>query len=561
MQTANHPPAHPDRQSPARYLIGLAVLCGVVFFYGLGRLPFIGPDEPRYAEVARAMYTSGDWITPRLGEINWFEKPALTYWLSIIGYQIFGISEFGARCVVAVVASLGALLLFCFGGRVHSARWGYLSAAVLVTCGLWPGFARGATFDLPLAVAMELALLSFFRWSSKEAPTGRTRYWWVFCLALGLAVLAKGLIGLVLPLAIIAPYLLLTRQWRLVLQPRLLLLGALLFLATTAVWYAPMLLRHGRTFVDEFFIAHHFQRYLSNKYRHPQPFYFFPVVALIGTFPWSFHFVASAWRTVKDWRTLGRDHLRLFLWLWVIVPILFFSFSGSKLPGYVLPIFPAAALLIGGELERWWREVKSAGLSVLGVLTGLLITAAGIGMATVGQRELGIAARPAWWLAGVTVAVTLAYLGALAWRGGRTATLLLPFGLAVIIIAATHLIFPALGRRESLRDLSLVALRAALPGERLVFYVNHDQGINFYATSLPLRDARSELITLFSTQELGRLVQGSRSQSLLVVTPKRWSEGLAAAAELQTEALGEQNFRARCSPDCDWLLLRVRRKL
>jgi 4-amino-4-deoxy-L-arabinose transferase-like glycosyltransferase len=561
VQTAHHSPVNSDQPSPAYYLIGLAVLCGVAFFYGLGRLPFIGPDEPRYAEVARAMYVSGDWITPRLGDIHWFEKPALTYWLSVIGYQIFGLSEFGARFGVALVASFGALLLFFFGQRVHSARWGYLSAAVLITCGLWPGFARGATFDLPLAVAMELALLSFFLWSSKEAQTGKHRYWWVFCLALGLAVLAKGLIGIVLPLAIIAPYLLLTRQWRIVLQPRLLIGGALVFLATTAIWYAPMFWRHGREFIDEFFIAHHFQRYLSNKYRHPQPFYFFPVVALLGSFPWSFHFVASAWRAVQGWRTLGQDHLRLFLWLWAIVPILFFSFSGSKLPGYILPIFPAVALLVGGELERWWAVVKSTSLSLLIVLTAIFIIAAGVGTAIIGQRELGIAPRSAWLLAGVAIVVTLIYLGALVLRGGRTATLLLPFGLAALIIAAAHLVFPALGRRESLRDLSLVAINAALPGERLVFYVNHDQGVNFYATRLPLRDTRSELITLFSAHELGLLAQASGSQSLLVVTPKRWRESLATTAELQTEQLGEQNFGARCSPDCDWLLLRVRRKL
>lgn len=560
MQTAHHAPVNPDQQSPAYYLIGLAVLCGVVFFYGLNHLPFIGPDEPRYAEVARQMYASGDWITPQLGGINWFEKPALTYWLSIIGYTLFGVSEFGARCGIAVVASLGALLLYLFGQRIHSARWGYLSAATLITCGLWPGFARGATFDLPLTVAMELALLSFFVWSSKEAQTGRNRCWWVFCLALGLAVLAKGLIGVVLPLAIITPYLLLTRQWRIVLSPRLLILGALLFLATAAIWYAPMLLRHGRAFVDEFFIAHHFQRYLSNKYRHPQPFYFYFLVVLMGSFPWSFHLVASAWSAVKNWRALGRDHLRLFLWLWVIVPLVFFSFSGSKLPGYILPIFPALALLIGGELERWWSELKSPSLVMVSVLTGFLIIAAGFGTAVIGQRDLGLAPRPAWLMAGAAAAVAVGYLSVLALRSGRAATILLPFGMAVIVIAATHLIFPALGQRESLRELSLVAVRAALPGERLVFYVNHDHGINFYATSLPLRDTRSELVTLFSTQDLALLAQASRSQSLLVVTPKRWSNGLTTAAELQTETLGEQNFQARCSPDCDWLLLRVRRK-
>ncbi|MGH9800905.1 MAG: ArnT family glycosyltransferase, partial [Blastocatellia bacterium] len=128
-----------------------------MFFYGLGSLPFIGPDEPRYAQVAREMLISGDCVTPRLGGINWFEKPALTYWLSAAGYRLFGENEFGARFFIAVFATLGVLLVYWFGKRIRSARFGYLSAAALATCGMWPGFARATTFDLPLSVAMTLA--------------------------------------------------------------------------------------------------------------------------------------------------------------------------------------------------------------------------------------------------------------------------------------------------------------------------------------------------------------------------------------------------------------------
>src|SRR5262245_196797 len=289
------------------YLIALLFLCAVVFFYGLGRLPFIGPDEPRYAEVAREMYATGDWITPRLGGIKWFEKPALTYWLLAAGYALFGENEFSARFGVAAVSTFGALLLYFFGRRARSARFGYLSAAALVTCGLWPGFARGVTFDLALTVAIEIALLSFFLWESKESQVGRNRLWYVFCFALGLATLAKGLVGIVLPLLVIAPYLILTRNWRILLNPSLMFFGALIFLGTAAVWYAPVMAKDGRAFVDEFFIGHHFQRYVSNKYRHPQPFYFFPLVALAGSFPWLFYLISSlpspgGWRALKCWR-------------------------------------------------------------------------------------------------------------------------------------------------------------------------------------------------------------------------------------------------------------------
>jgi 4-amino-4-deoxy-L-arabinose transferase-like glycosyltransferase len=340
----------------------------------------------------------------------------------------------------------------------------------------------------------------------------------------------------------------------------LLALGALIFLATAAVWYGPVMAKNGREFVDEFFIAHHFERYLSNKFRHPQPIYFFPLVALAGSFPWLFYLASNAWRSVRQWRETFDDRLRLFLWLWVIAPIVFFSFSGSKLPGYILPIFPAVALIVGEELDRWWSEKSSSWLKTLSVLTALLIIAVGIGSGVVLQRELGVGARDAWMMGSIAILVALVYLGFLWLRGGRVATLFLPFGLAVIVIAAAHLVFPGLGQRESLKELSLAAVEAALPAERLIFFVNQDHGVNFYATGLPLRDNRSDLVTVFSADEIAVLAEASRSQSILVASRKRWSDGVMKSEKLQTEMVGEQKFNAQCSPDCDWALLRARKK-
>jgi len=559
--------------------MALLFLCGAVFFYGLGRLPFIGPDEPRYAEVAREMYVTGDWITPRLGGIKWFEKPALTYWLLAAGYALFGENEFGARFGVAAASTFAALLLYFFGRRARSARFGYLSAAALVTCGLWPGFARGVTCDLPLTVAIEIALLSFFLWESKESGAGADRLWYVFCFALGLATLAKGLAGLVLPMMILAPYLIMTGAWRSPLRPRLIIFGALIFLATAAVWYAPVIARNGREFIDEFFIGHHFQRYLSNKYRHPQPFYFFPLVAVAGTFPWSFYLLSSVSRTlVGAWRGQTDVHpvagqtkirlwpgqtkvfpisrLRLFLLLWIAAPTVFFSFSGSKLPGYILPIFPAVALIIGGELERWWGD-ESRPPAAAQFLTAAMTAAAGIAAVVLLQRELGVIARDAWLMGATAVLAAVVYLALLFFKSGRVATLYLPVGLAVILVAATHLVFPGLGNRESLKGLSLTALEAARPYERLIFFINNDHSINFYATGLPLRDDRSELVTAKSAEEIALFIDGGRSQSILVMTPRRWTDSVTKSGTLRAEKIGEQNFNASCSPDCDWVLLRA----
>jgi 4-amino-4-deoxy-L-arabinose transferase-like glycosyltransferase len=565
----NRLPLIKERSNPDLfYLTTLFLLCAVVFFYGLGRLPFIGPDEPRYAEVAREMYLTGDWITPRLGGIKWFEKPSLTYWLLASGFALFGENEFAARFSMAVVATFGALLLYFFGRRAHSARFGYLSAAALVTCGLWPGFARGVTCDLTLTVAIEIALLSFFLWESKESRVGADRFWYLFCFALGLAMLAKGLVGVALPAMIIGPYLILTGGWRPLLKPRLIrpvVVGALIFFATAAVWYAPVIMRNGGEFIDEFFIGHHFQRYLSNKYRHPQPFYFFSLVAVAGSFPWSFYLLSSLGRAlVRPW--LGRtevrapDRLHLFLLLWIAAPVVFFSFSGSKLPGYILPIFPAVALIIGGELGRWWPapqkdESKPAKAPVY--LTAALMAAGGIGSVALLQRELGVNSRDAWLMGSVAVLAAAVYMALLFFKNGRVATLYLPIGLAAIIVAAAHLAFPGLGNRESLKSLSLVALQSARPSERLVFFINNDHSVNFYATDLPLRDSRSELVIAWSGEEIAQLAEAGQSQSVLIMSPRRFSDYLMKDASLSLEKIGEQPFNARCSPGCDWVLLRA----
>jgi len=542
--------------SERSYSIALLALCAAVLFYGLGRLPFIGPDEPRYAEVAREMYTTGDWVTPRLDGIKWFEKPPLIYWLSSGGYALFGENEFAARFGVTVLATFGVLLLFSFGRRVHSARLGYLGASALATSGSWVALGRAATCDLPLTVAMEVALVSFFLWSEKEAQRGRNRFWYVFCAALGLATLAKGLVGVVLAIAISASYLVLMRTWRIVLNLRLLTLGAVILVGVSAVWYAPMTAMYGREFIDEFFIGHHFQRYLSNKYRHPQPLYFFGAVAFATSFPWSFCLVGSAWSSLRQWRQAPRDPLNLFLWLWVVVPIGFFSLSGSKLAGYILPIFPAVALIVGKELIRWWGDDTPLPRAQ-SVLTGVLIMAAGIGSVVALPRALGAELRHAWMLGAVAVLVAAVHLVLLLVRGGKVATLYLPFGFAVIVIAAAHLVFSGLGNRDSLKSLSRMAVEAARRTERAVFFVDHDDRIAFYGRGLPLRDDRSELVTVISVGEIERLVEASPSQSLLVISRHRWSVHVAEGKRLRVEKIGEQRFNARCSPGCDWVLLRA----
>lgn len=561
MEDSNQTKIEGKKDSLAAHLMWLGILCGLMFFFGLGSLPLIGPDEPRYAEVAREMLRSGDWVTPKLGGIGWFEKPALTYWLSAAGYKLFGVSEFSARFGIALTAAAGCLTVYLFGRRFRSARYGLLSASVLATCGLWPAFARGATFDLPVSVAMTLALLAFFAWESQgRGDAGGKGFWWLFCFSLGLAVLAKGLVGIALPGAIAVVYLLVTRRIRVVLDWKLLLGGAAVFLATAAVWYGPMIVRHGRMFIDEFFIAHHFQRYLSNKYRHPQPFYFFFVVALAGSFPWLFFLCSGAWQAARSWRRKFdpvEDGWRIFLWLWVLVPIVFFSFSGSKLPGYILPVFPAISMIVALELEKWWSRSVPRYLDWATIGTGAWILIVSLVIGLGGEKLLGVNLMQSFTIAAIAIVVVAGYMFVWFLIGGGPAAQFLPFGIALVLMASIRILSPAISERESLRDLSLRAAGAALPGERLVYYINQDHGINFYATDLPLRDDRSELLTLMRPELIRKKMEEMGAPSFLVLSRREWSESLTYGGHLRVELLAEQRQSVKCSPKCDWLLYRV----
>ncbi len=549
------------------YLPALLLLGAGILFYGLGRLPLIGPDEPRYAEVAREMFASGDWITPRLGGIHWFEKPALTYWLVASGFTLFGVSEWAARFFIALGAGAGALMLYFFGRRVRSARFGYLSAAALLSSGIWLGFGRGATFDTPLAMTMELSLLAFYLWDREQGEGGKTNFWWYVCCAgLGLAVLAKGLAGLVLPVGVIGLYLLLARRLlKLLKRPGLLVIGAVIFLAMAATWYGPMFARHGREFWNEFFLAHHFQRYLTNKYQHPQPVYFFLAIALMGCVPWTFHLIAAAQQTIKRWRDFAAkeiaepDRLCLFVWLWALLPVIFFSFSGSKLPGYILPVFPAIALLVGGELERLWTEGATRRFRWMNTLNGLLLVVIAAIVWLRGSAEMGASENEARLAAAVVMAVAIIYLALVWWRREKAATRLLPFGVLAIVLAASHLLFAGLGRQESMRDLSHLAQQQAAPGERLIFYINTEQSLNFYAPELPLRDEKAAMLTLMTTDEIVARLKEDHLPGLLVIGLQRWSGTLGDDERLSVERLGEQPRANRHQDGLDDLvLMRVR---
>ena len=331
----------------------LVVVCYALFFYALGGIGFIGPDEPRYAAIAREMLTTGDYITPRLYGTPWFEKPPLMYWVAAAGYKILGINEAGARFASALGASICVFLVYWCGRKLWDRGAAFLAALILATSIGSFAFARAASMDMPLTTCLTMALV-FFLLGLNDITPRRRAYFYGFYAALGLGVLAKGPIAVLLPAVSLGIFSLLRGKrddWK-AWYPK----GLWITLAVAAPWYLLCTAINGWEFIKVFFINQNIERFTSTIHGHGRPFYFFLPVLLLLTFPWTFVLI-SALR-----RTFSKNDQVLF-W-WAVVPFVFFSFSGSKLPGYILPIVPPIALLLGKEMLQTTSRVYKVGVFI-----------------------------------------------------------------------------------------------------------------------------------------------------------------------------------------------------
>ena len=549
----------------------LVACCAFLFFYGLGSFGLIGADEPRYAQVAREMLSRHDWITPTLQGKPWLEKPVLYYWQAMLSFRVTGVTDQSARIPAAVDASMLVAAIYFFLRRLRPGTE-LDGALIAASCAGIIGFARAAATDMPLAATFTIALLAWYAWyeSGQSRETRRPAYFAVFYVFLALGTLAKGPVAPALAAVVILIFVALKREWRAIART-LWIPGIALYFAVTLPWYIAVQLRNP-DFFRIFILEHNLARFSQDVYHHRQPFWFYMPVFLLAMMPWTLALILAVveparaiWserkkavvrekesekNSGKDRRENGRQNSwQLFLLIWMFVPVVFFSASQSKLPGYILPAVPAGALLIaeylasrrfgrgeGEEDERGDKRLWPQFAVAHAILCGLLIYAAfSVSSVAIYRRLPGGAF--AYVGAAIAAALAIGISIVLLSRAGsrlfsRVTVLTVVVSVAVVIrtaapiIDATQSARPVVNSiRESIQSFSREPVPVA------IYHINRMQqyGLEFYlnrpteiyeAGNIPA--AAHVLVAAHNTQlEVAILVPGRRVSYLTSIPAQK----------------------------------------
>lgn len=458
-----------------RDLLALALAFGALYLLMLGRLPLANPDESRYAEIPREMLAHGDWVTPRLNEVVYFEKPPLVYWTVGFARLLFGGGEMSARLTPALFGLGGVLLTYAAARRLHGRLAGLAAAVVLGTSLIYFVLARILLLDMAVSVLMSATLFCFVL--GVEEPPGARRRWFFYGLyaSAALATLAKGLIGFLIPGAVMFLWLLVFNQWHRLL-PMYLPTGVALFLAIAAPWHV-LAAQRNPAWAQFYFVHEHWERFTTTAHNRAEPFWFFVPVILAGLFPWV-GFAGGAMReaVAGGWARRKDNAVAWFFLTWVLFVFLFFSKSQSKLVPYILPVFPALAVLIGAWFARRAEEnaVRSlrVGLGLFAFACGLLSVALLIVVLKPGAiRDPLLAARLKPYAFGLAAILLLGGVfahwvtrmrGVLAGVGTIAATMVGFFTL--LLLAAPSF------QRAGTKELAAVARERVLPADRVYHY-------------------------------------------------------------------------------------------
>ena len=363
----------------SRHGLLVIIAAAVIWFAMLGYRDLLEPDEGRYAEIPREMVATGDWLTPRINGFKYFEKPPLQYWITAATYRLFGQSNTSARLWLAVSSFACALFVGYLGHRLFGRDTGYYAPVMLLSSTLYVVLGHLLTLDMSLAVFMTVGIGSLTLAQTQRDRASHVRNWMLLgWAALAAALLTKGLIGIVLPGLAVLLYMLWQRDWA-IMKHLHIGKGLLLLFAIAAPWFVAVSMAN-EEFAHFFFIREHFERYTSTVHEREGPLYYFILVFLLGISPWLTSSLSSLFKPGFSWRPAANTgfDVERFLWVFVVTVFVFFSLGKSKLPAYILPIFPFVALLAAKRLAEdgrvIWDQWVMSGLAVASLVLGIIIT-------------------------------------------------------------------------------------------------------------------------------------------------------------------------------------------
>ncbi len=463
-------------------LLALLLAFALVWFGTLEHRRLINPDEGRYSEIPREMVATGDWLTPRLNGIKYFDKPALQYWLTASAFTVFGEHHWTARLWPALTGFLGVLVTAFATAKLFGPQAGLIAGAVLAGSVLWNVIGHVNTLDMGVSFFLAAAVFALCLAQRDDANPRERRRWqdgaWVL---LALAVLSKGLIGLVLPAATVVAYATWQRDLDFVLRIRP-VRGLLILLAITAPWFVAVSLANPE-FARFFFIHEHFERFLTKTHGRYQPMWYFIPILLLGMLPWLgslLQGLAAGFR-----REAGRRFQpQRFLLVWAVLVFVFFSVSSSKLASYILPIFPALAALIGLHLAGYAvsRRIEWHALPAIVIGAACLFLVPYVTRFASDRVPVALYEAYQPWLYAGAAALLLGGLAAF-WLGrqGRSVAAVCTLAFGGFAFGQGFLLgHDNLGSVNSAHDVA-VAIRPLVPPDAPFFSVDtYDQSLQFY---------------------------------------------------------------------------------
>ena len=351
-------------------IIFLLLLSYLFLMFGNGILSLTNPDEVFYAQTAKEMVQKNSWMTPYLFGQPQFEKPILLYWLMRSGFLVFGINSFSARFFPALFAILGVIavyLLALIGFK--NEKKAFLSGLIAMSYGLYVGLAHSVFTDMLFSVLVLFSLVSFF-WAYSEKKYRRLGIYLFFIFS-GLAVLAKGPLGFLIPFAVVSVFLLWHRDIKFVFSKDF-FFGGVICLALALPWYILMVKKYGSVFTYEFFYNDHWRRIIEAEHLANDTWYFYPVAMIGCMFPWSVYVLGGlAYLFLRLKRATSMLHL--FLAAWIIAVLLIFQFAHSKLVSYIFPLFPALSLITADFIYDFSTGENKRPLRTASLITGFIL--------------------------------------------------------------------------------------------------------------------------------------------------------------------------------------------